>query len=228
MKIGIDLDDVLAISLPHYLQAFNRRFGLTVDLADGAWRIFDRFPQIPRREAHDFFSELIEDGFFLSRPLMPGAREAVESLAEEGHRLFIVTGRAARDEAATRSWLEQVGLLRHFGAVVHNRIEPVHRYKSGAAFELQLDLFIEDELAVATAVAETAIPVLLFDHPWNQGDLPENVQRVRSWADVLGRIGEMNGKEGKRQAEDNPARADHPRPTQAAGKPETTEGDRFL
>ncbi len=193
MKIGIDLDDVLADSLPHYVQALNRRFGLTIDLVEAAWRIFDRFPQIPRREAHTFFSELIEEGFFSSRPLLPGAREAVESLAEEGHRLFIVTGRAARDAATTREWLEQVGLLRHFNAVVHNGMELVSRYKAGAATRLQLDLFIEDELEVATAVAETAIPVLLFDRPWNQGALPDTMQRVRSWNEVLTRIGALDG-----------------------------------
>jgi len=193
MKIGIDLDDVLADSLPHYVQAFNRRFGLSIDLADAAWRIFDRFPHISRREAHDFFSELIEDGFFSSRPLLPGAKEAVESLAEEDHRLFIVTGRATRDAATTRDWLDQVGLLRHFEAVVHNGMEPVGRYKSGAASELQLELFIEDELVVARAVAETTIPVLLFDRPWNQGTLPASVQRVRSWTEVLVRISVLSG-----------------------------------
>ncbi len=197
MKIGIDLDDVLADSLPHYVQALNRRFGLSIDLADAAWRIFDRFPRIPRREAHSFFSELIEDGFFSSRPLLPGAKEAVESLAEEGHRLFIVTGRATRDAATTREWLEQVGLLRHFNAVVHNGMEPVSRYKSVVASRLQLDLFIEDELAVATAVAESATPVLLFDRPWNQGALPDTMQRVRSWTEVLTWIGALaGGREG--------------------------------
>jgi uncharacterized HAD superfamily protein len=197
MRIGIDLDDVLADSLPHYVQALNRRFDLTIDLAGAAWRIFDRFPHIPRREAHSFFSELIEDGFFSSRPLLPGAREAVESLAEEGHRLFIVTGRATRDAATTREWLEQVGLLRHFNAVVHNGMEPVSRYKSGVASRLQLDLFIEDELTVAIAVAESAVPVLLFDRPWNQGTLPDNMQRVRHWNEVLTWIGEFNGGKGK-------------------------------
>jgi uncharacterized HAD superfamily protein len=182
MKIGIDIDDVLADSLPYYTRAFNQRFGLQIDLADAAWRILDRFPWIPRQEAHDFFSELIEAGFFSSRPLLPGAKEAVESLAEDGHRLFIITGRSPADEPITRSWLTHVGLLSRFEAVMHKAREPVGRHKSGVASELQLDVFIEDELAVATAVAETAIPVLLFDHPWNQGLLPGNVCRVRSWA----------------------------------------------
>ena len=198
MKIGIDIDDVLDDSLPHYLQAFNRRFGLEVELADGAWRIGERFPHIPQQETDAFFSELIEAGFFSSRPLIPHAKEAVEALAGDGHRLYIITGRSPQDEANTRCWLTHVGVLTHFEAVMHRTLDPVGRHKSGAASRLQLDLFIEDELAVALAVSETAIPVLLFDHPWNQGPLPGNVHRIRSWGEALTRIAELNGGQGNR------------------------------
>ncbi len=203
MKIGIDLDDVLADSLPHYLQAFSRRFGLTIGLADAAWQISDRFPQIPRQEAHDFFTKLIEAGFFSSRPLLLGAREAVERLAEDGHRLFIITGRASRDEAITRSWLTHVGLLSRFEAVIHKARAPVGRHKSEAASELRLDLFIEDELAVAIDVAKTAIQVLLYDQPWNRGVLPGNLRRVRSWTEVLTQVAKLNGGEGRGRAGDD-------------------------
>lgn len=198
MKIGIDLDDVLADSLPHYLRAFNKRFGLEVELADGAWRIADRFPHIPRQEADDFFTELIDDGFFSSRSLMPYAKEAVETLTDDGHYLYIITGRTPRDERITMDWLTRVGVLSHFEAVMHRTREPVGHHKSSAASELQLDLFIEDELAVALAVSETATPVLLFDQPWNQGPLPDNVHRIGSWGEALTRIAELNGGNGNR------------------------------
>jgi hypothetical protein len=198
MKIGIDLDDVLADSLPHYLRAFNRRFGLDVELADGAWRIADRFPHIPRQEADDFFTELIDDGFFSSRPLFPGAKEAVETLAEDGHRLYIITGRSPQEEPITRRWLTHVEVLSYFEAVMHRTREPVGHHKSSAASELRLDLFIEDELAVALAVSETTIPVLLFDQPWNQGSLPGNVHRIRSWHEALTQIADLNGSNGHR------------------------------
>jgi uncharacterized HAD superfamily protein len=204
MRIGIDIDDVLADSLPYYTRAFSRRFGLEIDLADAAWQVFDRFPGISRREALEFFSDLIEAGFFSSRPLLPGAREAVESLAQEGHRLFIITGRAPQDAAITRSWLDHVGLLRRFESVIHKAREPVDRHKSGAASELRLDIFIEDELAVAAAIAEAAIPVLLFDRPWNQGALPGNVRRVHSWTEALVRIADLNGGEKHERAGGNP------------------------
>ncbi|MDD5560135.1 hypothetical protein [Candidatus Methylomirabilis sp.] len=198
MKIGIDLDDVLADSLPHYLQAFNRHFGLDIEVTHAAWRIADRFPHIPRQEADDFFTELIEDGFFSSRPLFPGAKEAVEVLAEDGHRLYIITGRSPQEEPITRRWLTHVGVSSYFEAVMHRVREPVGHHKSSAASALQLDLFIEDELAVALAVSETAIPVLLFDHPWNQGPLSRTMCRVQSWGEALTRIAELNGGNGHR------------------------------
>ncbi|MBZ0169323.1 nucleotidase yqfW [Candidatus Methylomirabilis lanthanidiphila] len=193
MRIGIDLDDVLADSLPHYLRAFNARFGFGVGLADAAWRIADRFPQIPRQEADDFFSELIADGFFSSRSLLPHAKEAVETLADDGHDLFIITGRTPRDERITMDWLTRVGVRSHFEAVVHRTCDPVERHKADIASGLELNLFIEDELAVALAVADTAIPVLLFDRPWNQGPLPGNVHRIESWYEALAQITDFNG-----------------------------------
>jgi hypothetical protein len=193
VRIGVDLDDVLVDSLPHYLTAFNRRFGMEVPLADAAWRMYRRYPHIPRQEINDFFSGLIEAGFFASRPLLPGAREALDRLAEDGHELFIVTGRAPQDEAITRRWLKEAGLVAYFSALVHKGIEPVGRYKSEAALELGLDLFIEDELAVAIAVVEAEIPVLLYDQPWNKGSLPAAIRRVHSWGEALTRIAELNG-----------------------------------
>ncbi len=198
MKIGIDLDDVLADSLPHYLHAFNKRFSLDVELADAAWRITDRFPHIPRQEADDFFTQLIADGFFLSRSLIPYAKEAVETLADDGHDLYIITGRTPRDEQITMDWLTRVGVRSYFEAVVHRTRDPVERHKADVASGLALSLFIEDELAVALAVAETAIPVLLFDRPWNQGLLPDNVCRIGSWYEALTQIAYLNGGNGHR------------------------------
>ncbi len=198
MKIGIDLDDVLADSLPHYLRAFNRRFGLDVELADGAWRIADRFPQILRQEADDFFTELIEGGFFSSRSLIHHAKEAVETLADDGHNLYIITGRTPRDERTTMDWLTRVGVRSYFEAVVHRTRDPVERHKADVASGLALSLFIEDELTVALTVADAAIPVLLFNRPWNQGPLPGNVRRIESWHEALTQIAALNGGNGHR------------------------------
>src|SRR3989304_274334 len=99
MRIGIDIDDVMADSLPRYLQAFNRRFGLKVPVTEARWEIFRRHPEIPADAIGAFFEELYRADFLGSRPLVPGAMEGIEELHRAGHRLFIITGRPRRERA---------------------------------------------------------------------------------------------------------------------------------
>ncbi len=58
MKIAIDIDDVLADSLPEFLEAFNRRFGLQVSVTEAGWEIFRRHPEISSEQRQAFFDVL--------------------------------------------------------------------------------------------------------------------------------------------------------------------------
>src|SRR5574337_240358 len=89
LRIGIDVDDVLAESLPGYLEAFRRRFGHEVRVEEAAWEIFRRYPEISATQMWGFFSELEASDFLGTRPVYPEAVEAVRSLAADGHRLFV-------------------------------------------------------------------------------------------------------------------------------------------
>jgi uncharacterized HAD superfamily protein len=44
-------------------------------------------------------------------------------------------------------------------------------------------------LQIALAAADVPIPVLLFDRPWNQAELPPGVTRVTDWDQALRVIG---------------------------------------
>jgi hypothetical protein len=185
LRIGIDVDDVLAESLPGYLEAFRRRFGHEVRIEEAAWEIFRRYPEISATQMWGFFSELEASDFLGTRPLYPEAVEAVRTLSAGGHRLFVVTGRLSQHREHTRRLLRQAGLLEVFEDVVHRDGEPTAEYKSRIVRELRLDLLIEDELHVALEAARVPIPVLLFDRPWNQGTLPPEIIRVTEWSQVL-------------------------------------------
>ena len=185
LRIGIDVDDVLAESLPGYLEAFRRRFGHAVKIEEAAWEIFRRYPEISVTQMWGFFSELEASDFLGTRPLYPEAVEAVRSLSASGHRLFVVTGRLSQHREHTRRLLRQAGLLDTFEELVHRDGEPTDKYKTRIVRELRLDLLIEDELHVALAAATVPIPVLLFDRPWNQGELPTVITRVTEWSQVV-------------------------------------------
>jgi uncharacterized HAD superfamily protein len=185
LRIGIDVDDVLAESLPGYLEAFRRRFGREVRIEEAAWEIFRRYPEISATQMWGFFSELEASDFLGTRPVYPEAVKAVRALATDGHRLFVVTGRLTQHRDHTRRLLERAGLLEFFEALVHREHETVADYKLRIVREMKLDLLIDDELHVALAAAEVPIPVLLFDRPWNRAELPAGITRVTDWDHAL-------------------------------------------
>jgi uncharacterized HAD superfamily protein len=179
------VDDVLAESLPGYLEAFRQRFGHEVKIEEAAWEVFRRYPEISATQMWGFFSELEASDFLGTRPLYPEAVKAVRTLSAGGHRLFVVTGRLTQHREHTRRLLERAGLLGVFEELAHRDGEPAPAYKTRMVRELRLDLLIEDELHVALAVAVVPIPVLLFDRPWNRAELPAGITRVRDWSQVL-------------------------------------------
>jgi len=185
LRIGIDVDDVLAESLPGYLEAFRRRFGHDVRIEEAAWEIFRRYPEISATQMWGFFSELEASDFLGTRPVYPEAVGAVKALAANGHRLFVVTGRLTQHRDHTRRLLQRAGLLEFFEELVHRDNEAATDYKPRIVREMKLDLLVEDELHVALAAADVPIPVLLFDRPWTQGELPPGITRVSDWDQVL-------------------------------------------
>lgn len=185
LRIGIDVDDVLAESLPAYMEAFRNRFGHEVRIEEAAWEIFRRYPEISPTQMWGFFSELEATDFLGTRPVYPEAAAGVRGLAAAGHRLFVVTGRLSQHRDHTRRLLQRAGLLELFEDLVHRDGEAAAEYKPRIVRELRLDILIEDELHVALAAARVPIPVLLFDRPWNQADLPPGVRRVADWQEVL-------------------------------------------
>lgn len=181
----MDLDDILTESLPAYLEEFAGSFGIRVPLEEAAWDLPKRFPEIPGKAWERFFNRLEEEGFLDHRPPLPGAKATVEALRQVGHRLYIVTGRLPQHGEVTRRWLEKQGLLSCFEAIFYKDTEHVIEYKKRTVTELKLQVFVEDELSVALALAGLPLRVLLFDKPWNQGLLPAGVLRIHSWEEAL-------------------------------------------
>ena len=185
LRIGVDVDDVLAESLPGYLEAFRAYFAREVKIEDAAWEIFPRYPEISAGEMWRFFAELEKTDFLGTRPVYPEAAGAIRTLAGAGHRLVVVTGRLLVHRDHTRRLLQNAGIAGLFEDLVHRDGEAAAEYKPRVVRERRLDLLIEDELHVALAAALLPVPVLLFDRPWNQGELPGGMTRVTNWNHVL-------------------------------------------
>lgn len=186
MRIGVDIDDVLVDALPHFVAAFNARFGKAVPLEEADWDIFRVFPEIPPAARRAFWRTLEGEGFLFQRPIRPEAAAAIRRLRDLGHDLFLVTGRLPWHRAPTLQWVAAQGLGEAFADLLVKQPRLSRKkHKREAAALLRLDAFVEDERRTAEALVTLPLTVFLLDRPWNQGPSLPGLTRVRAWGEVF-------------------------------------------
>ncbi len=183
MRIGIDFDDVIfdcngSLQLWH-----NRRYGTDiVPSAITAWNLHELWG-CSREEA-----EARIDAWYVSSEHEHGVpvRGAIDALRElaQSHELYIITSRPVRVKKQTEAWLHTYapGLFAgvHFADSGTSNVAT----KGDTCRALAIALFIDDALHNAIDVSNAGVSTLLFDAPWNQGDVPRGVVRVFGWSDV--------------------------------------------
>jgi uncharacterized HAD superfamily protein len=212
MRIGIDLDDVMAVCAVPYLRKFAEEFGVQLpDEQEIGWHLLSRMQKdtpydklVPglekvTPEQRDRFRMKLYDGkFFGELEVYEDCPAVLEQLVAAGHELYFITARAERRRMITETWLREKGLLDYAKAVhlkpvgefrpdqPRGRYDPEGsaRYKTRLAQELRLDAFCEDDDLISRALAEAGIRVFLFDHPWNREVEHSLVTRVTGWSEV--------------------------------------------
>ncbi len=195
VRIGIDVDDVVADCAAPYLRAFAKEFGLELGDAALGWHLLDGFSEIPKEKKEEFRVHLYGGSFFSELDCYPDCVDAVARLRDAGHELHFITARSERRRGITEEWLERKGLLRYASSV---QLRPtgdfVPRsydasgsadYKVDIARRLGLDAFCEDDPVIARRLADAGVRVYLFDRVWNGGVDHTAVRRVRDWEDVV-------------------------------------------
>ncbi len=189
MRIGIDIDDVMAKTGQIFYQRINEHFGLNID-----------FTKVPSYDYVD--KEVLKKGYtpeefydYLTKIQLTSTyhneldsrrdlHEILKRLYKKSHLLYLISNRHVLILPYTLVWLKKVGIMRYLSGVVHNSYtqKPYKAFKVREAKRLKLDLFLEDALDYALPIATTGVPVILFDRPWNQTEtLPDNVFRVDDW-----------------------------------------------
>ena len=119
---------------------------------------------------------------FLNSDLLrhaPAIKGAIEGLYElSRHEIWLVTSRPMFTQNLTSSWLHNNKI--NYDHIVFNRRG--NKLSVGPTF----DVFIEDFLEEAYAIAEAGIFTILFNQPWNNTSiLPKNCTRVYDWNTIL-------------------------------------------
>jgi uncharacterized HAD superfamily protein len=190
MRIGIDLDDVVADSVAAMAAFHNERYGTSLKREDfvnyDLWKIWggDRLDAIKKIE--EFF---LTDHFANISPVA-GSVSGIAALKGMGHELYAVTARSDIAIRPTEVWIKKhfPDAFRGVHFANHFNLHKEPRKKSEICKELGIGLLIDDSMENAKDCAAANIKVFLLDYPWNQGDLPDGVKRVFSWEEIVSKL----------------------------------------
>lgn len=205
MRIGVDLDDVIAVCAVPYLRKFAQEYKVELpDEKEIGWHLLREMDDRVSAAERDRFRIKLYDGTFFSElEIYEDCPIVLERLVQKGHEIFFITARAERRRMITETWLREKRILDYAKAVhlkPHGEFRPDYprgrydaegsaQYKTRLAQELRIDVFCEDDTLIAETLAEAGLRVLLFDHPWNREVAHERITRVNGWAEAGALLG---------------------------------------
>jgi uncharacterized HAD superfamily protein len=190
MKIGVDLDDVLADLLNKLVKFHNEKFGTSLTRKDfnnyNLWKVWGGTKEETVQKLYDFYNS----DYSKKVGVIDGAKESVNSL-KKNHKLVVITSRQNDFIEQTERWVNEnfPGVFSGIYFTNYQSRSGKIRTKSEICDKLGIDILIEDSLKFAKDCARPDRKVFLLDRPWNQSsDLPENLTRVFSWKEILNQI----------------------------------------
>lgn len=185
MRIGVDIDGVISDSYTAWLQELNQYYGKNITVLEDyeMHLVFD----VPWDDMNNFFVQNVEKLFTMPHP-MKGAKEGIETLLAEGNEIIYVTARTQDEEDVTFRWMTKHGIPHEhiLFSGLKSKVDLVKQW--------QIEVFIEDYMKNAKAIAELGLPVLLLNASYNQGELPTGVIRCADWSGLVENLQVLSGR----------------------------------
>jgi uncharacterized HAD superfamily protein len=185
MKIGIDLDDVIADFFESLLKFYHNKFGKLHKRDEfKEWKWWPVWG-VSKEESTKIVNEFHETHKLEDIPLMEHALNSLNHLLKD-NEIFIITSRPVRFKPKVESWIKH-----HLGDL---KIEIIHSSdfhkgqgatKAEICREKGISIMIEDSPDTAEDCANKGIEVILFDNPWNREGKHNSITRVKNWLEAL-------------------------------------------
>ncbi|MFA7707394.1 MAG: NUDIX domain-containing protein [Candidatus Pacearchaeota archaeon] len=190
LKIGIDIDGVVADFSRKFIEFYNRKTGNQVSMKDWVTYNFWDFLPISKEEGKALMDEFYLLSDFDEISLIEGAKEGIFWLSKESE-IYIITARPLKWAEKTKSFFDK----HFFGKkinLIHSRDNKDKTiYKREICRNLGISILIEDYGDIALQCADIGVKVILLDYPYNQGARHKNIFRVNNWEEVLEEIEEI-------------------------------------
>jgi len=195
MRIGIDIDGVLTNDDDYILDCTSKY------CFENNLKGFTN-PYSYEYNKLDWNEELLEDyrrqyfyDYVDNEPIRKFSNEVIKKLKEDGHEIFIITGRHKSHENSdagedmrnrVKVWLDKNEIV--YDKLIFAKVPKIKELK-----ENKIDLMIEDSPSTISVIRDF-VKVFCFDTRYNQEVKFEDVTRVFSWYDIYMKILEIMGK----------------------------------
>lgn len=187
MRIGVDVDEVLVEHLKYFLRHYERVTGQHHTVDDFHTYQWHEVLQRPKPYVDDIFYRFIRFHMRqhgqLPREYIRGAREAMQTLREDGHQLVLVTARPPELFADS----DQIASELMADAVAFCQASSPRKSKARLCRELGIELMVDDDAGLCRDLAGSEVEVLLMDQPWNRSCAPRQ-PRVGDWHQAVDAI----------------------------------------
>lgn len=154
LKIGVDIDGVLANQIIGVLPIIRKEYGINLNYENVTeWSL-----PIKNTNISSIIEEaLSDDNFILNMPLHLNAQKSIDVIIKK-HRIIIITSRQKTCDFATQEWLSSKKIAHH------EYINSCDQPKSAHS----LDVLIDDYVGhIKNFLEDTNGYAFLFDQPWN-------------------------------------------------------------
>ncbi len=191
MKIGIDLDNILAEIISPLTEFHNKTYNTSYSFPDYKQYELDITWNCTEKESIERVFAFYKSPFFSRIKPVTGSREVIDYLSQK-YDLCIITSRPHIVEKETTRWINKY-FPKKFKGIYHtnqfSKLGSVRKQKSEVCKAIGASILIEDCLEFALESASHGITTYLIDKPWNQSKtLPQNVTRVFGWEDLEKKI----------------------------------------
>lgn len=184
MKIGVDIDNVLANFNEALLYAF-----LEEDKKRNNSGIINQDVYISKgmfdwgeEESLKFYKENIEN-IVENLDVIQDAPFYIKKLREQGYQIYIITGRNNGDysnpEIMTKQWLDKYG-IEYDRLIITNIHNPEE--KAQICLKNNISIMIDDSSRIGLSIKEAGLTSLLMDTPYNKKT--KGLIRVHSWQEI--------------------------------------------
>ena len=188
MRIGVDIDNVIALSDEAILKEFLKH---DKEIYEGKGIINEDAPYItigmfswPQEEVNNYYIEAINK-VVRDIEVVDEVVDSLKELRKRGHEIYIISGRDNKmlpdPYGITKEWLQR-NKIEYDKLILTDTVDS--SIKAKMCLENDIDIMIDDSVKMLLEVEKAGIKTLLYNTKYN-AKIENDLTRIYSWKEIV-------------------------------------------